>query len=64
MLNDIVNGTNLGCDSNGFQAVPGYVYSIVKILIDSLLICNRWDPATGLGTANYPEMKSLFLSLP
>ncbi len=23
VLNDIVNGTNLGCDSNGFQAVPG-----------------------------------------
>jgi tripeptidyl-peptidase I len=25
VLNDIVNGTNLGCDSDGFQAVPGYV---------------------------------------
>ncbi|KAN0112550.1 subtilisin-like protein [Hyaloscypha variabilis] len=46
VLNDIVNGTNLGCDSGGFQAVPG------------------WDPVTGLGTANYPKMKSLFLSLP
>jgi tripeptidyl-peptidase-1 len=25
VLNDIVNGTSLGCDSDGFQAVPGYV---------------------------------------
>lgn len=24
----------------------------------------RWDPATGLGTPNYPKMKKLFLSLP
>jgi len=23
-----------------------------------------WDPATGLGTPNYPKMKDLFLSLP
>lgn len=46
VLNDIVNGTNLGCNSAGFQAVKG------------------WDPVTGLGTANYPKMKSLFLSLP
>ena len=23
VLNDIVNGTNLGCDSKGFQAVKG-----------------------------------------
>jgi len=25
---------------------------------------NRWDPATGLGTPNYPKMKELFLALP
>jgi len=23
ILNDIVNGTNLGCGSNGFQAIKG-----------------------------------------
>jgi hypothetical protein len=23
-----------------------------------------WDPATGLGTPNYPKLKELFLSLP
>ncbi len=23
-----------------------------------------WDPLTGLGTPNYPEMEALFLSLP
>jgi tripeptidyl-peptidase-1 len=63
VLNDIVNGTNLGCDSGGFQAVPGYVNSILGY-IERLLMCDRWDPVTGLGTANYPKMKSLFLSLP
>jgi tripeptidyl-peptidase-1 len=31
VLNDIVNGTNLGCDSGGFQAVPGYVYQFLGI---------------------------------
>jgi hypothetical protein len=25
---------------------------------------HRWDPATGLGTPNYPKLKKLFLSLP
>ncbi|KAJ6179418.1 hypothetical protein N7519_009879 [Penicillium mononematosum] len=45
-LNDITNGTNLGCGSDGFSAIPG------------------WDPATGLGTPNYPKLKELFLSLP
>jgi hypothetical protein len=25
---------------------------------------HRWDPATGLGTPNYPKMKEFFLSLP
>lgn len=28
------------------------------------LTSHRWDPATGLGTPNYPKMKELFLSLP
>ncbi|KAL1979563.1 hypothetical protein VTN96DRAFT_5563 [Rasamsonia emersonii] len=46
VLNDITNGTNVGCGTEGFRAVPG------------------WDPATGLGTPNYPKMKALFLSLP
>ncbi|KAJ5896113.1 Aorsin [Penicillium subrubescens] len=46
VLNDITNGTNAGCDTNGFAAISG------------------WDPATGLGTPNYPKMKKLFMSLP
>ncbi|KAM3067871.1 hypothetical protein ACMFMG_011355 [Clarireedia jacksonii] len=46
VLNDITNGTNVGCGSDGFAAVRG------------------WDPATGLGTPNYPKMKKLFMSLP
>ncbi|MCJ1355544.1 MAG: hypothetical protein MMC33_005536 [Icmadophila ericetorum] len=46
VLNDITNGTNVGCGSQGFHAAKG------------------WDPATGLGTPNYPKMLELFLSLP
>ncbi|KAF7118908.1 hypothetical protein CNMCM5793_008544 [Aspergillus hiratsukae] len=46
VLNDITNGTNVGCGTEGFHAVKG------------------WDPATGLGTPNYPKMKKLFLELP
>ncbi|KXJ85420.1 protease S8 tripeptidyl peptidase I [Microdochium bolleyi] len=46
VLNDITNGTNVGCGSDGFKAVSG------------------WDPATGLGTPNYPKMRELFMALP
>lgn len=46
VFNDIVSGSNLGCDTDGFPAAPG------------------WDPATGLGTPNYPKLKELFLRLP
>lgn len=45
-LNDIVNGTNVGCGTEGFAAVEG------------------WDPATGLGTPNYPKLLKLFMELP
>ncbi|KAK2039243.1 aorsin [Colletotrichum somersetense] len=46
ILNDVTNGNNPGCGTQGFSAVSG------------------WDPLTGLGTPNYPEMEKLFLSLP
>ncbi|KAH8690679.1 peptidase S8/S53 domain-containing protein [Talaromyces proteolyticus] len=46
VLNDITNGTNVGCGTEGFSAIEG------------------WDPATGLGTPNYPKLKELFLALP
>ncbi|MCJ1417209.1 hypothetical protein MMC32_003549 [Xylographa parallela] len=46
VLNDITNGTNVGCGSQGFHTARG------------------WDPATGLGTPNYPDMLQLFMSLP
>ncbi|KAK2059366.1 aorsin [Colletotrichum caudatum] len=46
ILNDVANGNNPGCGTQGFSAVSG------------------WDPLTGLGTPNYPEMEKLFLSLP
>ena len=46
VLNDVTEGNNLGCGTQGFSAVKG------------------WDPVTGLGTPNYPKMKTLFLSLP
>lgn len=25
---------------------------------------SRWDPATGLGTPNFPKMKKLYMELP
>jgi hypothetical protein len=34
------------------------------MVVVNMLLRNRWDPATGLGTPNYPKMKELFLSLP
>ncbi|KAK1990611.1 Pro-kumamolisin [Colletotrichum falcatum] len=46
ILNDVTNGNNPGCGTQGFSAVQG------------------WDPVTGMGTPNYPEMEKLFLSLP
>ncbi|KAL1882045.1 hypothetical protein VTK73DRAFT_2759 [Phialemonium thermophilum] len=46
VLNDITNGNNPGCGTDGFEAVEG------------------WDPVTGLGSPNYPEMEKLFMSLP
>ncbi|KAJ5133905.1 Aorsin [Penicillium atrosanguineum] len=46
VLNDITNGTNAGCDTNGFAAIEG------------------WDPATGLGTPNFPRLKKLYMKLP
>lgn len=46
VLNDVTEGHNLGCGTQGFSAIQG------------------WDPVTGLGTPNYPKMKTLFLSLP
>ncbi|KAE8366529.1 peptidase S8/S53 domain-containing protein [Aspergillus caelatus] len=46
VLNDITNGTNPGCGTDGFSTAPG------------------WDPATGLGTPNYPKMLKLWLDLP
>lgn len=46
VLHDIVNGTNVGCGTEGFHAAPG------------------WDPSSGLGTPDYPQLLELFLSLP
>ncbi|KAE8390103.1 peptidase S8/S53 domain-containing protein [Aspergillus alliaceus] len=46
VLNDITNGSNPGCGTDGFSTAPG------------------WDPATGLGTPNYPKMLKLWLGLP
>lgn len=37
-FNDITNGTNPGCGTDGFTAVEG------------------WDPVSGLGTPNYPDL--------
>ncbi|KAF8888934.1 peptidase S8/S53 domain-containing protein [Gymnopilus junonius] len=45
-FNDITSGSNPGCNTDGFTAVPG------------------WDPVTGLGTPNFPELVSRWLMLP
>lgn len=68
VLNDITNGTSAGCDTNGFAAIEGYA----NILDDHIYFMEtdlandacRWDPATGLGTPNYPKLKELFMHLP
>jgi tripeptidyl-peptidase-1 len=31
VLNDIKNGTNVGCGSEGFAAIPGYVFPLYFI---------------------------------
>ncbi|KAF7800219.1 hypothetical protein EIP86_011466 [Pleurotus ostreatoroseus] len=45
-FNDITNGTNPGCGTEGFSAVRG------------------WDPVTGLGTPNFPQLLARWLILP
>ncbi|OKL57999.1 Aorsin [Talaromyces atroroseus] len=44
-FNDITNGTNSGCGTSGFSAVPG------------------WDPASGLGTPSYPELRDVLMAV-
>ena len=54
VLNDIVNGTNLGCDSHGFQAVKGYVCTHVFISIT--LFSSRTpptNPKTQVGSCDW-----------
>lgn len=65
MFNDITNGTNANCKSNGFPAVRGWdpvsVMCISKSQ-DGLLMLHL--QSTGVGTPNYPKMLKYFLSLP
>lgn len=42
-LRDVVNGSNPGCGTKGFQTAPG------------------WDPATGLGTPDFPKLRKVFV---
>jgi tripeptidyl-peptidase-1 len=65
VFNDIKNGSNPGCHSEGFHAVDGYVELVFNALtIDILTRIYSWDPLTGLGTPQYPLLEQLFLSLP
>jgi tripeptidyl-peptidase-1 len=65
VFNDIKNGSNPGCHSEGFHAVDGYVELVFNALtIDILTHIYSWDPLTGLGTPQYPLLEQLFLSLP
>lgn len=62
VLNDITNGTNIGCGVDGFPAVEGWVSLQLSQQSDADNVYQ--DPVTGLGTPNYPKMLELFLSLP
>jgi tripeptidyl-peptidase-1 len=65
VFNDIKNGSNPGCHSEGFHAVDGYVELSFNTLAINILTCLcSWDPLTGLGTPKYPLLEQLFLSLP
>ncbi|OJJ51792.1 hypothetical protein ASPZODRAFT_56189 [Penicilliopsis zonata CBS 506.65] len=60
-LNDIINGTSIGCDNvdpqtgeyvNGSLAIPGAHWNATV----------GWDPVTGLGTPNFQKLKEAVLA--
>ena len=53
VLNDITNGTNVGCGSDGFSAIEGYVYA--SFLFESKLINGQMGPRHWSGHAELPE---------
>lgn len=73
-LNDITNGSNPGCGTEGFYTAPGYVFPLIPLFLyyhasiyGAMLTIgeqNRWDPVTGLGTPNFPKLLDVFLNLP
>lgn len=40
---------------------PGYLFRLQDEMANGF---HRWDPASGLGTPNYPRLQRLFMSLP
>jgi tripeptidyl-peptidase-1 len=46
IFDDVVEGHQTGCGTQGFSAVEG------------------WDPASGLGTPNFPRLKAVLMGLP
>ena len=39
MLTDITQGTNPGCNTNGFEAAPGWVGKVVCVLYECERVC-------------------------
>lgn len=70
VLNDITNGSNPGCGTNGFDAVEGWDRKSISHFLeergrlDTNMYTHTHIAVTGLGTPNYPKMLDLFLSLP
>lgn len=54
----------LGVELMGLVLLRGKCSVLGSVRRGVLIDDYRWDPASGLGTPNYPLMKELFLSLP
>jgi hypothetical protein len=53
ILNDITNGTNVGCGSEGFSAIEGCVYTC--FFYESKLTHEKMGPGNWFGHAQLPE---------
>ncbi|CAD6587950.1 MAG: hypothetical protein CYPHOPRED_004177 [Cyphobasidiales sp. Tagirdzhanova-0007] len=59
VFNDITSGSQSGCRVHS-RVDPTYLDAITPGFVTAA----GWDPVTGLGTPNYPELLHPFLNLP
>ena len=75
VMNDIVNGSNVGCESTSSPGLrPRWQLQVavnrktdrcgITGYTEGFQAAPGWDPASGLGTPNYPKVLDLFMSLP